>query len=458
MNTSWPRALQLCPKPWRYRTGKELDNGRIRGTYNTYDGGGYVALMGYDFETAQAVLSETFGHGWVDRKTRAVILEFAVFNVNTNLLSIATYFHEVLATGVAFTTRRVETIELFTTEQGAVIFYHICQFLFMSMVFYHFIMLLYHLYQSHFDFFKSIWNMVDFLMIISSVASVAFYMVKSKTVLNNIKSIQNNPYDLVHFHAALHWANLENSAIAIAIFMVTIKLLNLIRFNPYVIYFFSSFRQSLAYQLSYLFIFLIMFHGFVISGRQFFGDTVREYSSYLQAVISQFEFLLGKAVPLDDLRREHPVLGPSFVFVYMLTMTIVLMNMIVSVLNESYIDAKTYVEESAEDLEMARFIAQRFEELLRGNKKRPEFKLYCDEATFMNMCQSEAEPNCLNSETIFKCTEERLEKVEKRLSALIRGSEKVNADNEREEADFLKLLNILATFNKSGPISSKSPC
>ena len=134
------------------------------------------------------------------------------------------------------------------------------------------------------------------------------------------------------------------------------------------------------------------------------------------------------------------------------------MNMIVSVLNESYIDAKTYVEESAEDLEMAHFIAQRFEELLRGNKKRPEFKLYCDEATFMNMCQSEAEPNCLNSETIFKCTEERLEKVEKRLSALIRGSEKMNADNEQEEADFLKLLNILATFNKSGPISSKSPC
>ena len=365
--------------------------------------------MGYDVETGRSVLGETFGHGWVDRQTRAVILEFAVFNVNTNLLSIATYFYEVLSTGAAYTTRTVKTLDLQSTESGTQMFYLICQFLFMAMVCYYLIMMFYNFHRRRLCFFKSVWNMVDFFMIIFSVLAVVFYVIRSKTLLKSIKSIQNNPYNIVHFHSSLTWASWENVANACAIFMVTLKLLNLSRFNPYVIYLFSSFRQSVGYQLSYLFIFLIMFHGFVISGRQFFGDTVREYSSYLQAVISQFEFLLGKAVPLDDLRREHPVLGPSFVFVYMLTMTIVLMNMIVSVLNESYIDAKTYVEESAEDLEMAHFIAQRFEELLRGNKKRPEFKLYCDEATFMNMCQSEAEPNCLNSETIFKCTEERLE-------------------------------------------------
>lgn len=75
--------------------------------YSTYEGGGYVAVMGYDEETAQGVLGETFGHGWVDRQTRAVILEFAVFNINTNLLSIATYFYEVIATGAAYTNRRV---------------------------------------------------------------------------------------------------------------------------------------------------------------------------------------------------------------------------------------------------------------------------------------------------------------------------------------------------------------
>ena len=397
-----------------------LDNDPIKGTYNTYGGGGYVAVMGYDAGTAQGVLGETFGYGWVDRQTRAVILEFAVFNANTNLLSIATYFYEVIATGAAYATRKVETLELYSTESGALMLYLICQFLFMAMVFYYFIMMLVHLFRQRLGFFKSVWNMVDFLMIISSVASVAFYLIRSKAVLKSIKAIQNNPYDIVHFHAALGWANWENAAMAFAIFMVTVKLLNLIRFNPYVIYLFSSFRQSVGYQLSYVAFFLIMFNAFVISGKQFFGQTVLEYSGYTQAVMSQFEFLLGKAVPLHALRRENPFLGPFFVFLYQLTMTIVLMNMLVSVLNESYIDAKTHAEESAEELKMARFIGERFMEMFKKGRKPHDFKLYCDESTFSNMCRSEAEPFCLNSESIITCSEERLDKLDKRLAVLTR--------------------------------------
>ena len=444
-NTSWPKALKLCPKPWRYQTGEEIDNDPIKGTHNSYDGGGYVAVMGYDDGTAQGVLGETFGYGWVDRRTRAVILEFAAFNVNLNLLSIATYFYEVLPTGAAYTTRRVDTLELYSTESGALMFYLICQFLFMAMVLYNLIVMLVHLYRQRLGFFKSVWNVVDFLMIVFSVLSVAFYMIRSKSVLKSVKAIQANPYDIVHFHTAIDWFNWENAVIACAVFMVTLKLLNLIRFNPYVIYLFSSFRQSVGYQLSYVGIFLIVFNAFVVSGMQFFGGTVEEYSSYMQAVMSQFEFLLGKAVPLDGLRRENPFLGPSFAFTYNIAMAIILMNMLVSVLNESYTDAKTQAEESAEDLEMARFISERFAELVQGNKKRPEFKLYCDEATFANMCQSEAEPFCLNSESILQCTEERLEKIEKRLSALTRRTDRMDIDYAQEEDEFVALLHSMAS-------------
>ena len=405
--------------------------------------------MGYDEATASGVLSETFGHGWVDRQTRTVILEFAAFNVNLNLLSIATYFFEVIATGAAYTTRRVDTLELYSTESGALMFYLICQFLFMAMVLYYLIMMLVHLYRQRLGFFKSVWNMVDFFMIIFSVLSVAFYMIRSKTVLKSIKAIQANPYEIVHFHAALDWFNWENVAISFAIFMVTLKLLNLIRFNPYVIYLFSSFRQSFGYQLSFVGIFLITFNAFVISGMRFFGGTVEDYSSYLHAVISQFEFILGKAVPLHGLRSENPFLGPSFAFTYNITMAIILMNMLVSVLNESYTDAKTHTEESAEELEMAHFIGQRFAEFFQGSERRPEVKLYCDEAVFANMCQSEAEPFCMNSESILQCTEGRLEKVEKRLCALTRRTERVEMDNAQEEEDFVNLCHSMASSLES---------
>ena len=53
-------------------------------------GGGYEAVMVYDESTAQGVLDETITNGWLDRQTRAVILEVAVFNVKKNLISVAT--------------------------------------------------------------------------------------------------------------------------------------------------------------------------------------------------------------------------------------------------------------------------------------------------------------------------------------------------------------------------------
>lgn len=438
-NTSWPEALRICPKPWRYQKAEKLGIDPVKAVYNTYGGGGYVAVLGYDAQTAHSVLGETMGLGWLDRHTRAVVLEFAAFNINTNLISIATFIYEMIASGAAYTTMRVDTLELYTTESGAVMFYLICQFLFLAMVLFLFIMMLYHLYRQRFAFFKSVWNMVEFLMIISSITSVMSYMIRSKKILNSIKAIQNNPFEIIHFHSALNWENWENASIALAIFMVTVKLLNLIRFNPYVIYLFSSFRQSVGYQLSYLVFFFIVFNAFVVTGMLLFGGVVPHYSSYLFAVLSQLQFLLGKAVPSAQLREDKPFIGSTFVLSFMIMMTIVLMNMLVSVLNESYADARENAE-SAEELEMAHFIGERFMELFHEEKKRPELRLFCDDATFVNMCHSDAEPFCLNFKSLLRCTEKRLQKIDRRLNVLTRRTEGIDLDYLREEKEFISLV------------------
>ena len=119
------------------------------------------------------------------------------------------------------------------------------------------------------------------------------------------------------------------------------------------------------------------------------------------------------------------------------------MNMLVSVLNESYTDAKDNAEGSSEELEMARFIGERFMDLFQEEKRRPEFKLFCDETTFVNMCRSEAEPFCLNSQSLLQCTEERLGKLDKRISAVMRRTENIDGDELEEEKEFHSLLLLL---------------
>ena len=89
------------------------------------------------------------------------------------------------------------------------------------------------------------------------------------------------------------------------------------------------------------------------------------------------------------------------------------MNILISILNESCGDAKSNAEENAKELEMAGFIEERLMENFHEGSNRTEFKLFCDETIFFNMCLSETEPFYLNSECITRCTEERMLKVEK---------------------------------------------
>lgn len=52
---------------------------------NKYAGGGYVINLSNDQNTTQAIIQDLFDNLWIDRATRAVFLDFTVYNANINL-------------------------------------------------------------------------------------------------------------------------------------------------------------------------------------------------------------------------------------------------------------------------------------------------------------------------------------------------------------------------------------
>ncbi|KAL9954036.1 hypothetical protein ACROYT_G041524 [Oculina patagonica] len=99
----WANLTQLCPMPWRYSSPEELNNFPSWAQHHIYDGGGYVLDLGYDKPTAIRMMEGVKDKDWIDRRTRAILLEFQVLNLNTNLMSIVTYHYEVLPNGFGLT-------------------------------------------------------------------------------------------------------------------------------------------------------------------------------------------------------------------------------------------------------------------------------------------------------------------------------------------------------------------
>ena len=370
-SVDWANFSDLCPAPWRYVPTENLHNSPSWGYFDIYDGGGYVADLGYSINTAKAVISNLRKHGWIDIQTRAVLLEFTVYNPNTGYLSIATYYYEILPTGYGNPFTKIDTLLLTSTQTGFYQFYLICQLLFIIMVVFFVLREVYKIYRKKCAYFRDVWNWVEILQIIFSFLVVVFYVIKSKMVLKSALKVQENPFVPVSFGEAITWNHAENAVLAITVFIATVKLLRMIRFNPHVSIMMSSFRESKGLLLSYSVIFVIIFLSYAQFGQLAFGSDMQSYSSFQSTLFSELLMCLGGKMNLTELLRVNRILGPLFGFSFLLLMFFIFVNFFVAILNDSYEDVKKNTDKQSEEFEMADFILDRLSELL-GIKKQSQ--------------------------------------------------------------------------------------
>ena len=156
--------------------------------------------------------------------------------------------------------------------------------------------------------------------------------------------------------------------ICIASVIATVRLLKCFYFNPQVIVFSFTICRSFTSLTSFFVIFLAVSVGHALLGMLAFGQSVRMFSSVLEAIFSQFLMLLGSDIPLDELKDVNPILGRFFFFTFVSSTTIILGNMFIAIINDHYISSCS--DKGREDVELAEFIMSRILETVFGQKSR----------------------------------------------------------------------------------------
>ena len=99
-------------KAFQYRSSVELDTYWYAGDIVTYGGGGYV----YDFRgplsQLRGNLSDLHRLGWIDDRTRAVMIQISLYNPNIQMFTSVTLLVEFLSTGSLIATSRFEPMDL----------------------------------------------------------------------------------------------------------------------------------------------------------------------------------------------------------------------------------------------------------------------------------------------------------------------------------------------------------
>jgi len=94
----WCRCIlsPLSTFRWTFSTSEELDGSKHPGILATYNGGGFVRNNGGGFvrnlgkkkSESLAIIEDLKSKLWIDRATRAVFVDFTVYNANINLFCV----------------------------------------------------------------------------------------------------------------------------------------------------------------------------------------------------------------------------------------------------------------------------------------------------------------------------------------------------------------------------------
>ena len=183
---------QDTDKAFIYSASREINGNPFWANLATYDGGGYVATLGDTIEEAIARVERLRQTNWVDQYTRAVFMEFAILNANSNLFTMVTLVFEFPPIGSAWRYQSFETIKLYryigATGLVTLLLEIVCFLFFLTVI-----------YRIIKRFIKEGWKLVvsligitQIFVMVAFVTAAALYTVRSFWTVSTLEEVMNN--------------------------------------------------------------------------------------------------------------------------------------------------------------------------------------------------------------------------------------------------------------------------
>ena len=174
---------------------------------------------------------------------------------------------------------------------------------------------------------------------------------------------ENHGNEYMNFQYVVYWNELLTYMIGWLVFLATIKFLKLLRFNRRISVLAGTLRNGAKPLGSYLIVFSTTFFAFVVLFYGFFGSSVLAYSTPLYTAETLLSMTLGK-FDFDVLQRTRPDVGPFMFFLYVCAVTFIMLNMFVSIPNESFAAVQENLSLQSNDYEIVDFIIYKFKFLI----------------------------------------------------------------------------------------------
>ncbi|XP_051801558.1 polycystin-2 isoform X2 [Acanthochromis polyacanthus] len=340
---------------WMYTTESEMNGSSYWGQVSKYGGGGYYQDLSRTKEESTIQLQFLKDHLWLDRGSRAVFLDFSVYNGNINLFCIARLLVEFPATGGVMTSWQFQTVRLIRYVSSWDYFVGVCEVAFCLFILYYVVEEVLEIRIHRLHYFKSLWNCLDVLIVALSVVAIIMNITRTAMVGNLLKGLLENHTAHPSFEPLANLQVQFNNMAAVIIFFSWVKLFKFINFNKTMSQLSSTMSRCAKDLVGFAIMFFIIFLAYAQLAYLVFGTQVDDFSTFQASIFTQFRIILGD-FNFSEIEEANPVLGPIYFTTFVFFIFFILMNMFLAIINDTYSEVKADMSQQRSELEMTDLI------------------------------------------------------------------------------------------------------
>lgn len=339
---------------WRYSKESDL-NGRSQwGLISTYSGAGYYLDLSRNREEATAQIESLKSNLWLGRGTRAVFIDFTVYNANINLFCIVRLLVEFPATGGLVTSWQFQTVKLIHYVSTFDYFLAACEILFCIFIVYYIMEEFLEIRNHCLHYFHSLWNCLDIVIIVLSVVAMGInlYRMSLEGPLRKLLVDMNLFYN---FESLAYWQNQFNNVVAVTVFFACLKLFKFVNFNRTMTQLSTTMSRCAKDILGFFIMFLIIFLAYAQFAYLVFGTQIEDFSSFQDCIVTQFRIIVGD-FNFTEIEEANRILGPIYFTSFVFFMFFILLNMFLAIISDTYSEVKTDMAQQKSEMELGDLI------------------------------------------------------------------------------------------------------
>ncbi|KAM8945969.1 polycystin-1-like protein 3 [Pelodytes ibericus] len=314
---------------WKYHTENDLGGYPIWAQLGTYSGGGYVVEFGMNKSSASSVLKILSNNNWLDSYTKAVFLEFNVYNANVNLFCLATFILETTVIGDFLPSVDLQIMRLYISTGDIYSVQFISEIIFLVILLYIIIQQILCLKSQKWRYFYSATNLLDLSIVVISCSNTALYV---KKMLLRQKVIERYHLDRTRFVSFYETATVDSVhgySVAFLVALMTVKLWRLLNLNPNLHLITMTLRKAWNELGGFLLTIFILLLAYSISCNLLFGWSIYSYKTFFSSMVTIISLLLG-IFNYDEVFNLDPVLGSLLIITCVIFLIFVVVNIFLS--------------------------------------------------------------------------------------------------------------------------------